>query len=136
LVESPEWRGQIYHVEPFGDRLMRFVVWSASLLVVGAGFAAAGAVQAVRPGGPGELTKCRNWLVARACHHYHHISLPAVVAIGDTIPLSYGSNNKEYDFPVVHIALEGNRCTLFSNRNERQGDKIKIVPCYRAEEGR
>jgi hypothetical protein len=115
---------------------MRFVLWSASLLVAGAGFAATGAVQAVRPGGPGELTKCRNWLVARACHHYHHISLPALVAIGDMIPLSYGSNNKQYVFPVAHIGLEGNGCTLFSNRNERQGDKIEIAPCYRAEEGR
>ena len=120
---------------------MRFVVRLASALFAAAGFAAAGAevtsaVQAVRPGGPGELTKCRNWLVARACRHYHHISLPALVAIGDTLTLSFGSNNKEFDFPVVHIVLEGNRCTLFSNRNGRQGDKIEIDPCYRAEEGR
>ena len=120
---------------------MRFVVWLAALLVAAGSVAAAGAevtgaVQAVRPGGPGELTKCRNWLVARACHHYHHISLPALVAIGDTLPLSYGSNNKEYDFPVVHIVLEGNRCTLFSNTIGRQGDTIEIDPCYRAEQGR
>ena len=120
---------------------MRFVACLSSLLVAAAGFAAAGAevtgaVQAVRPGGLGELTKCRNWLVARACRHYHHISLPALVAIGDTIPLAFGSNNKEYDFPVVRIMLEGNRCTLFSNRNGPQGDKIEIAPCYRAEDGR
>ena len=71
-------------------------------------------VAAVQPGGPGVLTKCRDWLVARSCHHYHHISLPSRVAVGDTITLSFGSSPKEYDFPVARIALEGNHCTIFS----------------------
>jgi hypothetical protein len=118
-------------------------VWLAGLLIAAGGLDAAGAelpgaVQAVRPAGPGVLTICRNWLVARSCNHYHHINLPARVAIGDSLPLSFGSSNKEYVFPVARIALEGNRCTLFTNAdaNRQRGDKIKIAPCYREEVGR
>ncbi len=122
---------------------MRFGVWLACLLIAAGGFDTAGAeppgaVLAVQPGGPGVLTKCRNWLVARSCHHYHHISLPTRVAVGDTIPLTLGSSTKEYDFPVVRIALEGNRCTLFSEKdgNRQREDKIEVTPCYLTEEGR
>ena len=92
------------------------------------------AVAAVQPGGPGVLTKCRDWLVASSCHHYHHISLPPRVAVGDTITLSYGSSPKGYDFPVARIALEGDHCTIFSEvAGDREWeDKIEVAPCYQA----
>jgi hypothetical protein len=97
---------------------MPFRVWSACLLTAAGSLSPAAvladAVVAVEPGGPGVLTKCRDWLVARSCHHYHHISLPSRIAVGDTITLSFRSSPKKYDFPVVQIALEGDHCTIFS----------------------
>jgi len=93
----------------------------------------------VQTSGPGVLTKCRDWLVARSCHHYHHISLPSRVAVGDTITLSFGSSPKEYNFLVVQIALEGDHCTIFSKLDggdRQQEDKIEVAPCYPAADTR
>jgi hypothetical protein len=114
--------------------------WIAGFLIAAGSFDPAAAadqpdtVAAVQPGGPGVLTKCRDWLVARSCHHYHHISLPSRVAVGDTITLSYGSSPKEYDFPVARIALEGDHCTIFSEvtGDRQREDKIEVAPCYQA----
>jgi len=117
-------------------------IWITGFLIAAGDFASAVAeppaiVGAVQPGGPGVLTKCRDWLVARSCHHYHHISLPSRVSVGDTITLSFGSSPKEYNFPVVRIALDGDRCTIFSelDGDEHPSDKIEVAPCYRADEG-
>jgi hypothetical protein len=124
---------------------MPFCVWIAGFLIASGGFGPAAAadqpdtVVAVQPGGPGVLTKCRDWLVARSCHHYHHISLPSRVAIGDTITLSFGSSPKEYDFLVVQIALEGDHCTIFSRLDggdRQREDKIEVAPCYPADDTR
>jgi hypothetical protein len=122
---------------------MRFWAGMTGLLIAAGGFEPAGAeqpatVEAVRPGGPGVLTKCRNWVVARSCHHYHHIDLPARIAVGDMISLSYGSSTKEYDFPVVRIALEGDHCTIFAEKSGdgQREDKIDVAPCYPTEPGR
>jgi hypothetical protein len=95
------------------------------------------AVEAVEPGGPGVLTKCRNWLIATSCKTYHHILLPARIAVGDTITLSFGSSLKEYAFPVARIALKGKQCVIFSepDGNRHQIDKINVAPCYRAGKG-
>src|SRR5882724_5643464 len=113
--------------------------WFASLVVaVSFGVAAADPIEAVHPHGSGVLTKCRDWLVASSCRTYHHISLPSRVAVGDTITLSFGSSPKEYGFWVARIALERDHCTIFSEASAdgNEIDKIDIVPCYRAEEGR
>jgi hypothetical protein len=124
---------------PFGDRLMRFGVWLAGLVIIAGGLDAAAepsaTIQAVRPAGPGVLTICRSWLIARSCHHYHHIDLPARVAVGDSIPLSFGSSTKKYNFPVARIAVEDDRCTLFTVKaaKRQHGDKLEIAPCYPAE---
>ena len=124
---------------------MPFRKWIAGFLIAAGGFGPAAAadqpdtVVAVQPGGPGVLTKCRDWLVARSCRHYHHISLPSRVAVGDTITLSFGSSPKEYDFLVVQIALEGDHCTIFSRPDggdRQQEDKIEVAPCYRATDPR
>ena len=80
---------------------MPFCVWIAGFLIASGGFGPAAAadqpdtVVAVQPGGPGVLTKCRDWLVARSCHHYHHISLPSRVAIGDTITVELAGTSPQ-----------------------------------------
>jgi hypothetical protein len=91
-------------------------------------------VEAVEPGGPGELTKCRNWLVASSCKTYHHISLPPRITVGDTIAVTFGSSRKEYDFPVARIAHKDRHCAIFSKAegDRHQIDKINVAPCYRA----
>jgi hypothetical protein len=121
---------------------MRLGIWLASLLILAGSIDAAAApfatIQAVRPGGPGVLTICRSWLVVRSCHHYHHVGLPARVAVGDSIPLSFGSSTKKYNFAVARIALKDDRCTLFTDKagNRQHGNQIEVAPCYRAEAGR
>ena len=109
--------------------------WFAGLVAaVSFGAAAADAVDEVHPGGPGMLTKCRDWLVASSCRTYHHISLPSRIAVGDTITVSFGSDRKEYGFFVARIELKGDQCTIFAETTgDRHGmDKINITPCYPA----
>jgi hypothetical protein len=123
---------------------MPFRRWIAGLLIAAGSLVPAAAadqpdtVGAVQPGGPGVLTKCRDWLVASSCHHYHHISLPPRVAVGDTISLTYGSSPKGYDFPVARIALQGDHCTIFSEAggDQQQQDKIEVAPCHQASDPR
>jgi hypothetical protein len=122
---------------------MRLRVWIAGLLIAAGSFGPSAAdqpdtVKAVTPGGPGVLTKCRGWLVTSSCRTYHHISLPSRIAVGDTITISFGSHPKEYGFSVARIALEDDHCVIFSDADEdrHQMDKIKVAPCYRADEGR
>jgi len=83
--------------------LMPYRMWMAAVLVIacGLGRAAGGDVQAVTPSASGLLTKCRGWLVATSCKTYQHISLPPRIAVGDTIALRFGSNPKDYAFPVA-----------------------------------
>jgi hypothetical protein len=113
--------------------------WIAGLLLaaVAVGPAAArepDSVEAIEPGGPGELTKCRNWLVASSCKTYKHISLPPRIAVGDTLTVTFGSSPKEYEFPVARIAHKGRHCAIFSEAegDRHQIDKINVAPCYRA----
>jgi hypothetical protein len=122
---------------------MRLRNWIVGVLIAAGHLAPAAArdadaVNAVEPGGPGVLTKCRNWLVASSCNTYHHIALPPRIAVGDTIPLTFGSSPKEYAFPVARIALKGRHCAIFSETdgNRHRIDKINVAPCYRADRGR
>jgi hypothetical protein len=112
--------------------------WIAGLLfaaaTVGPGAARQpDSVGAVEPGGPGVLTKCRDWLVASSCNTYHHIDLPPRIAVGDTITVTFGSSPKEYAFPVARIAQKGRHCAIFSEAqgDRHQIDKINVAPCYR-----
>lgn len=134
---------QVYHAAVDRRRLMALRIEIAGLLIAAAGVVPAVArqpaiVEAVTPGGPGVLTKCRDWLVATSCHHYHHISLPPRVAVGDTVDLIFGSSPKEYAFPVAQIVMAGHRCTIYSEAhgNREQIDKITVPLCRRADEGR
>jgi len=90
-------------------------------------------VVAVEPGGPGVLTKCRNWLVASSCKKYQHINLPPRIAVGDTITVTFGSSPKEFAFPVARIAHKGSHCAIFSDADgdRHHIDKINVAPCYR-----
>jgi hypothetical protein len=108
--------------------------WAMALIIVVTSMGAAAhsnSVDAVRPGAPGILTKWISWLVTSSRRTYHHIRLPARVAVGDTITFSFGSNPKTYRFSVARITLKGNRCEIFS-RNEihHHKDKISVTPCF------
>jgi hypothetical protein len=122
--------------------LMPFRVWIAAFAIAAAGLSAVSAeadnVAAVEPGGPGVLTKCRSWLMASSCKSYQHIALPARIAVGDAIPVSFGSSPKEYMFRVARIALKGDHCAIFSKAHgdRHKMDKINVAPCGRAAEGR
>jgi hypothetical protein len=123
--------------------LMRFPVRIAALSIAAAGCGAypagAGSVTAVEPGGPGVLTKCRDWLVASSCKSYKHIALPARVQVGDQITVSFGSSPKEFVFTVARIALKRGHCAIFSRAtgDRHEMDKINVTPCYPAkQEGR
>ena len=123
--------------------VMRFRMLIAALTIATTAFGAAVAraenVAAVAPGGPGVLTKCRDWLMASTCKSYKHIALPAVIQVGDELTVSFGSNPKEFVFTVARIALKGRHCAIFSKAegDRHRIDKINVAPCYRAEaEGR
>ena len=94
-------------------------------------------VEAIKPGGRGVLTKCRDWLVASSCNTYHHISLPPRVAVGDTITITFGSSPKQFGFTVARIAHKGRHCAIFSefDGDRHRTDKINVAPCYRAGKG-
>jgi hypothetical protein len=113
----------------------RMRVTAVLLIAFGFGEATAGDVDAVVPGVPGVLTKCRSWLVATSCKTYHHISLPPRIAVGDTVSLSFGgSSPKDYAFPVARIDLKAQHCTIFTETagGGRGTDKISVAACYRA----
>ena len=117
--------------------------WIAGLLLAAATVGASTArepdrVEAVEPGGPGVLTKCRDWLVASSCNRYHHITLPPRIAVGDTITVTFGSSPKEYAFPVARIVQKGRHCVIFSEAegDRHHVDKINVAPCYRVSTGR
>jgi hypothetical protein len=121
---------------------MRFQLWIAALTLATAGLGAAARaadVGAVAPGGPGVLTKCRNWLMANTCKSYKHIALPARIQVGDKLTVTFGSNPKEFVFSVARIDLKERHCAIFSKAegDRHKIDKINVTPCYRAEpEGR
>jgi hypothetical protein len=114
-------------------------IWIAGLLIgagnIGPAIGQPGNVEAVELAGPGVLTKCRGWLVASTCRTYHRISLPSRIAVGDTIPISFGSHPKSFRFFVARIALRGDRCAIFSEAtgHRHRVDKLEITPCYPAE---
>ena len=113
-------------------------VWLAAAAVTPSAARDPDEVAAIEPGGPGELTKCRGWLVASSCKTYRHISLPPRIAVGDTVVISFGSHPKEFQFFVARIALKHSHCAIFSEADgdRHKMDKINIAPCYPANTGR
>jgi hypothetical protein len=117
---------------------MPLLTWIAAMMVAGSigGVAAQWrTTDAVEPGGPGILTKCFNWVVARPCRTYHHIRLPSRITVGDRITLTFGSSPKEYKFYVARIVLQDDHCEIFrqAGGNQRHADTINVTPCYPAE---
>ncbi len=108
--------------------------WAVALIIAVIGVSAAAhaySVDAVRPRAQGVLTKQIDWLLANSHRTYHHIRLPARVAVGDTITFSFGSNPKTYRFSVARLTLQGNRCEIFSKSEiHHHRDKISVAPCY------
>ena len=85
---------------------------------------------AVRLTGDAVLTMCRSWVVFRTCKTYGRVRLPEHVALGQRLPLQFGSNNKYYSLPVVRIVKEGDQCIVTGEPGEPT-DKIDhlIAPC-------
>jgi hypothetical protein len=119
---------------------MSYRMWIAAISITACGFGGAVArdVEAVAPGASGVLTKCRGWLVATSCKTYQHINLPPRIAVGDTIILRFGSNPKDYAFPVARIDQKRQYCAIFSEPagNRHRMDKINVARCYPADETR
>jgi len=103
----------------------------AATVLAGAAAARADDLKAVGTDGSATLTMCRNWLIYNDCRDYNHVTVPARIAVGDTLGLDFGSNPKEYEFPVVRIVYEGGRCTLYSEATgDPQGiNRLIVEPC-------
>jgi hypothetical protein len=93
--------------------------------------AAAAELTAVTTPGSGDLTICRDWLIYNSCDIYHHVVLPARIAVGDQIPLVFGNSDKQYDFRVIGIHRHGKACTILSPRSgaHDRGEHIAIDSC-------
>jgi hypothetical protein len=101
------------------------------LPIAAASLAAAGGVSAVETPGSGTLTMCRSRLVYSDCNSYHHIAIPQRIAVGDSVSVAFGSNPKEYAFPVARILQAGDACTLLSQASgdADKTDKIEVASC-------
>ncbi|HYM73798.1 MAG TPA: hypothetical protein VET89_12510 [Stellaceae bacterium] len=101
------------------------------VLVAAAALAASDDLKAIETAGTGTLTMCRNWIAFRSCRDYQNIALPAHIAIGDTVELEFGSNPKQYDFPVVRILRSDTKCTVLSHAGDstENVEKIEVASC-------
>ncbi len=107
---------------------------AAALLLLALPSGARGeAVVTVETGGFGTLHKCRSWLVLHTCNDYDHVAVPERISLGDQLDITFGSNLKEYFFPVARIALDRDSCTLYSEKDgtREDADRIAITPCRR-----
>ena len=112
----------------------RMLMAAVSIIACSFGRATAEDVEAVVPRTLGVLTKCRGWLVTTTCKTYQHISLPPRIAVGDTLALRFGSNPKNYAFPVARIDVKRQHCAIFSEAegNRHRIDKINVASCHPA----
>jgi hypothetical protein len=87
-------------------------------------------VEAVTVQGRAEFTICRSWLVYTSCTT-HKVQLPDRISVGDLVPLSYGSNAKNYAFRIGLIRREGDGCILLSDHSgvDENGDRITVGRC-------
>ncbi len=81
---------------------------------------------AVTVSGNGTLTICRSWILFRTCKNYDKLDLPARIAVGDKLDLTFGSNPKDYLFHVVEIRPKGEGCLLLSNISKGHEDRERI----------
>ena len=104
---------------------------AGAILLLCAGAARAEEPHAITTPGKGDLTMCPvTFASMRSCNLYHHIKLPPQIAIGDKVKLRFGSNPKQYRFPIVRIVRDGDRCTVYSQTTDTEDvEKIEIAPC-------
>jgi hypothetical protein len=105
-------------------------VVAVALLAVPLQPVAADEVKAIETGGTGDLSMCP--VGGFGCNLYHHTDLPPQISIGDKVPVSFGSNPKQYDFPVaIIIVRDGDGCTVFSEVVETENvEKIDVPACH------
>ena len=110
-----------------GMRFIELAVIALAGAVFAARPAAADDVTAITTGGKGDLTMCRYMM---GCNLYHHIALPPRIALGDRVSVVFGSNPKQYRFPVARIVRGESGCTLFSQTEKTEDvEKIEIASC-------
>ena len=65
---------------------------------------------------------------------HRKVALPEHIAVGDKLSLPYGSNPKDYTFPVLGIRLQGNSCTLLNDATgaPASGEKIELAQCQKS----
>ena len=104
-------------------------VVAVALLAVPLQPVAAVEVKAIETGGTGDLTMCP--VGGFGCNLYHHIDLPLRISIDDKVPVSFGSNPKQYDFPAAKIVVrDGGGCTVFSQLAKTENvEKIDVPSC-------
>ncbi len=110
-------------------RSCRLIPIAAALLLTATALAEDGG-SAVKTPGAGRLTMCRSWLLFSTCRDYNNVTLPDRIALGDHVPLDFGSNPKDYQFPVARIVRHGESCTLLDKPVGRDdGNRIEIASC-------
>ncbi|HTQ35083.1 MAG TPA: hypothetical protein VMI30_13005 [Stellaceae bacterium] len=108
----------------------RYLCWIVIAHWITTTAAAANGVVAIETDGSGALTMCRAWILFNSCKVYSHVALPKRVAIGDEVELSFGSENKQYTFPVVRIIKHGVACTVLSENNDIGSiNRINLSSC-------
>jgi hypothetical protein len=108
--------------------LRRLIAITAALLFTGAALAEDTA-SAIKTPGSARLTMCRSWLLFSTCRDYYNVVVPDRIALGDHLPLNFGSNPKAYEFPVVRIVRKGGTCMLLDEPTGNDGNRIEIASC-------
>ena len=106
----------------------RLIPITAALLLTGTAAAEDGA-SAIKTPGSAHLTMCRSWLLFSTCRDYYNVAVPNRIALGDRLPLYFGSNPKTYEFPVVRIVRQGEACMLLDQPRGDDGNRIEIASC-------
>jgi hypothetical protein len=109
----------------------RCPLYALTLAAGASASAAAGPPNAVTTLGSGDLTICRSWIVYQSCTTYHKVALPERIAVGDDLPVTFGSNPKDYVFRVARIARDGDRCKILSEASgaDAEGERIEVAQC-------
>jgi hypothetical protein len=109
----------------------RLLLSIAALLLLAAPTAAEDGPSAIKTPGSGELRMCRSWLLFSTCREYSKVALPDRIALGDRLPLNFGSNPKDYEFPVERIVRHGESCLLLDEPagGRDDGNRIEIASC-------
>ena len=136
---ADDWRrrfgqSQVQHLRVGSSMRSVWIAFALTTIVTSSAFAGLDDVHAVIPGTFGVLTKCRGWVITTTCKTYHHMRLPHRIAVGDMITLNFGSNPKQYRFPVARIDQKAGRCVIFSEAegHRHRIDKINVPHCHRA----